>query len=372
MHQVQGRVVVLGGTGLLGGALAARLSATASHVLIADRRRPTDSGFDAVQLDISAPGALKGLIESHQPDLLLNAVNLATVFSQDAQAGYQRLIRYHAELFEALKGSQKPITYLQVGTTGSGGLGFDIPFTHGAALESQPIIHKAAFAGMSSQLLVLIARSFAPEQVRVVEVKPGLAIFDERILVQDRGGMHVVTVDGGESGAYTADELALLTRYMGFSTVGRVADKVLDQLLQPQDKAAGVGHDVVAAIDASIVAQGPEDIRLRDQVLTRMVELGEGGLTLPVTGNLGPPTISRDLILAAVCCAGQGTQGSLLRETLSYLEITQPELATWLAHQDLEPLYLSMQARIQGETQPWELVFASLREQALERKSYVE
>jgi hypothetical protein len=372
MQQVQGRVVVLGGTGLLGGALAARLSSTAKHVLIADRRQPTDSGFDAVQLDITAPGALTGLMRDHAPDLVINAVNLATVFSARGHAGYQALIRYHAELFEALKSRTRPITYLQVGTTGSGGLGFDIPFTHGAALESQPIIHKAAFAGMSSQLLVLIARSFAREQVRVVEVKPGLAIFDERILVQNRGDMQAVTVDGGESGVYTADELALLTRYMGFSTVGRIADKVLDQLLRPEGKTALSAHDVVAAIDTSIVAQDPEDIRIRDKLLARMAELGGGELTLPVTGNLGPPTISRDLILAAICLAGQSTQGSLLRETRAYLRATQPELANWLAEQDLQALHLSMQAQIQDETRPWELVYASLREQALERKSYVE
>ena len=352
------RVVVLGGAGLLGRTIAERLRRDGELLLIADRRNPTDHGAEFKRVDVTERGTLRGLIDQVGPDLVVNAVNLATLYSERGHAGYDGMIRYHAELFEALARAPGKVTYLQIGTTGSGGLGFDIPFTHGGPVEDMPIIHKAAFAGMASQLLVMIARSFSRERVRIAEVKPGLAIFGERVLAERHRDLSVVTVDGGESGVYTRDELALLTCYMGYTTAGRVADKVMAALAGHTTTGAVPGHDITRAIDGTIISEEPEDRALRDALLASMSRLTEGALALPATGNLGPPTITRDLTLAAAVLAGQGPDGPLVSDAFDYVRATRPGLGAWLATQELDLALSALEARAKewDATEPWALV----------------
>lgn len=358
--------MVLGGTGLIGGALAARLSRYASSVMVADIRTPTDRGLDSVRVDIAAPGELRALMRRWAPDLIINAVNVATLFSQQGHAGYDHLIRFSAELFGALAERPGPVTYLQIGTTGSGGLGFDIPFTHGGPIEDMPIVHKAAFAGMMSQLLVMIARSFPPGRVRVLEVKPGLAIFaTDRVQTQTFEGMDIITVDGGESGVYTRDELALLTRYMGFTTVDRIADRVLAVLEGRAAEGPPSGHDVTRAIDSAIVGEDAEDRRVRDEVLADLAQKSVGRPTLPATGNLGPPTITLNLTLAASLLTGPGRGEGLRRRAWDYLQRTQPGLSRWLDTQtmDLEAATRALEPHVAGAEAPWQVVHRAIEAQ---------
>lgn len=364
------RVVVLGGAGLVGRTLLERLRPHAGSVLAVDRRSTVDlaggphgaESSELRRLDITDPGTLRTLFTAVRPQLVVNAVNLATIYSQRGHPGYDGLIRYHADLFEALSACAEPVTYLQIGTTGSGGLGFDIPFTHGGPIEDMPIIHKAAFAGMVSQLLVMIARSFPRDRVRVAEVKPGLAIFEERVQSEAHGGLRVVTVDGGESGVYTRDEIALLTRYMGYTTVGRLVDKVMAVLAREPAPTSAAGHDMTAAIDAAVIAEGPEERRLRDELLVDMERLAEGAPVLPATGNLGPPAITRDLTLAAALLAGEGPHGPLVTDAFDYIRATRPGVAAWLATQDLDSALRALEAHVAG-TEPrasWIIVHRAL------------
>lgn len=369
MHRSRGRVIVLGGTGLVGGALTDRLSLEADRVVVADRRHTTDSGLEFYPIDVSKRGALTELLRQVPADLVVNAINLATVFSEQGYAGYQGLVGYHAELFSALSQGPRPLTYLQVGTTGAGGLGFDIPFTHGGRIEDLPIIHKAAFAGMSSQLLVLTARSFASQPVRIIEVKPGLAIFGERILTQTQGALQIVTLDGGESGPYTADELALLTQFMGFTTVGRIVDKIVDTLDRSSAPGPGAGYDVTGALNQAIVSQDATDMALRDGTLARMRCELDGRPVLPATGNLGPPTITRDLMLAAALVAGQGLDGAIVTDMLDYLRSTRGPLDAALAPESLRLAMAEMRPRVRAaeNLEPWEIVARALKERTSKR-----
>ncbi len=364
-----GRVTVLGGTGLLGRTLVDRLIVRGAQVVVADRRQCTDRGVRYHCLDVREPGALADLLARYPSDLIINAINIATVFSELGREGYDGMVRYHAELFDALKHHTAPTTYLQIGTTGSGGLGFDIPFTHGAAAEDLPIIHKAAFAGMSSQLLVLISRSFSADKVRVAEVKPGLAIFGERILCLDHGRLRVVTIDGGESGAYTADELALLTRYMGFTSVDRIADKTMRLLTGDRPGAGQVAYDATAALNGAIIGEDAHDRELRDDTLARMNLMLDDHASLPATGNLGPPSITRDLVLAAAALAGQDSRGFIVQDTLDYLATTHSSIAEFLGAQDLEACMVPIRdlVRTMGQVRPWQVLDRALHERRMKR-----
>lgn len=355
-----GPALVLGGAGLVGRALVEGCRARGLEVAVADRVDPGLEGVEHVPVDLLRPGGLDQAFAARAPRLVFNAVNLATLFSTRRPEGYDGLLRFYTRLYARLAASPAPITYVQIGTTGSGGLGFDIPFTHGDRLEDLPIIHKAAYAGISSQLLVLIARSFPRARVRVVEVKPGLSIFDPEIRVQPVGEAVAVTVDGGESGAYTLDELALLTRYMGFTTPARVAEAVFTRLESPGETSFPT-HDVVAAIDAAVLGASPEDESDLTTQLERMTACAGARRRLPATGNLGPPTVTRDLIAAAARLAGAAPGAAELREDVAFACATRPELAGFLEAVDWGASIESLGPFCAEATSPWEVVYGALR-----------
>lgn len=353
------RILVLGGSGLVGAALAARAAADGARVVVADLDPVRGPSLDYEHVDLTKPGALGQLVRRWSPHVVFDALNLATFFSEQRTEGYDPLIRYHTALYEALEARRRPLSYLRVGTTGSGGLGFDLPFTHGDRLEDQPILHKAAFAGAATQLLVLISRSFPRSEVRVLEIKPGAAIFDEAIGVRQHRSLRVVTARGGESGSYTRDELTLLTRFMGFTTPARVAEAAFEALAgghrEPRPCA-----DVIGALDTAILSEAPADVACRDALIARMAEAEHDEPALPATGNLGPPTICRDLVLAAAALAGQGPDGEIARDAIDYLAKTQPTLVAWLGREDLEAAQRDLHVEPDASA-PWQVVYGRLR-----------
>ncbi len=348
-------VLIIGGSGLVGGALARAFVEQGRQVVVVDLRQSALSGVTYVQANALQPGVLQDLIAQHAPSVVLNAVNVATIFSGQ-ENGYKGLIGFYAELYGALSNAAKPVHYLQIGTTGSGGLGFDIPFTHGGAVEDMPIIHKAAFAGIGSQLLLMIQRSFNSDQVRVSEVKPGLAIFNPSISVDNFEQYSAVTLDGGESGAYTYDELSLLTHYMGYTTVDRVASVVQDVLNQKFDNVDLVKHDLTHVLGIAVVSQDDHDAVLKQQALDQLRQTMQGKICLPATGNLGPPSVTRDLILAAALLKGEWLDGELVRGAIGYMHRSKPELAAWLGELDLSSRMEELRSYMDGSSEAWQIV----------------
>ena len=53
--------------------------------------------------------------------------------------------------------------YLKVGTTGTGGMGLNIPFTHSEDKPSRVLLAKSAMAGAHSMLLFLLGRTAGQE-----------------------------------------------------------------------------------------------------------------------------------------------------------------------------------------------------------------
>ena len=215
------------------------------------------------------------------------------------------------------------------------GLGFNIPFTHGEATAELPIIHKAAFSGIITSLLVLLSRSFEKGAVRVSEVKPGLAVFSYTVVREtspDNGSC--VTLDGGESGAYTYQELALLTQWMGFTNVKQVADRIMNVINDDPREHRVAAHDITSALNASIIAQDEIDEKTKATTLEKMRAADRDttdGSVVIASGNLGPAEITADLILGRALIVG-GELGPTLqndpaiRATLTYLTNTKPKL----------------------------------------------
>jgi NAD(P)-dependent dehydrogenase (short-subunit alcohol dehydrogenase family) len=141
------------------------------------------------------------LLIEEKPDIVVDCVNTATaiayqdVFSSVKQVRaalnsdcenvndvverhlaiiyMPQLIRHVHILLEALRDAGTQF-YLKVGTSGTGGMGFNIPFTHSEQRPSSMLLAKSSVAGAHSLLLFLTART--PGAPAVKEIKPTAAI----------------------------------------------------------------------------------------------------------------------------------------------------------------------------------------------------
>ncbi|HEY7356227.1 MAG TPA: hypothetical protein VH590_07165 [Ktedonobacterales bacterium] len=368
------------------------------------RQTYLDDLFGELTLDedaeILAHSTLYQMILRHQPQILIDCINTATAFAylnvyesaaelratfaagQDAPAGghedWQKLARDAAEkhlatlyipalvrhmqlLFAAIRRNPRRSTYqqgaeiyLKVGTTGTGGMGFNIPYTHGEERPSRVLLSKSAVAGAHTMLLFLMGRT--PDAPIVKEVKPAAAIAWGRVDVgpiirrnrpipqQDcppEAGMRLemgslfdldahhgwqpiekpledVYVDTGENGLFSREEFAAITanQQMEFVTAEDVAQLVLHEI-----HGANTGHDVVAALDGAVVGPTYRAGKARSRVLARMDYLSQQHHAPSVAFEmLGPPRLSKLLFegwLLKQCCGGMSAVVASAPQALS-------------------------------------------------------
>ncbi len=350
--------------------------------------------------DILANSTLYRLILRHQPHILIDCINTATAFAylnvyesaaelratfaasgQTAQGSHDDwqamaraaaekhlatlyipgLVRHMQLLFAAIRRNPNRATYqqgaelyLKVGTTGTGGMGFNIPYTHGEERPSRVLLSKSAVAGAHTMLLFLMGRT--PGAPIIKEVKPAAAIAWGRVDVgpiirrnrpipqQDcppEGGLRLemgtvfdldrhhgwqpiekpledVYVDTGENGLFSREEFAAITanQQMEFVTAEDVAQLVLHEI-----HGANTGHDVVAALDGAVVGPTYRAGKARTRVLAHMDYLSkQHGAPSVAFEMLGPPRLSKLLFegwLLKQCFGGMGAVIASTPTTLS-------------------------------------------------------
>ena len=330
------KALLLGGTGLIGSTLAKILHEAGVEIFVVDRahNRILPDGTQFIEADLLKPGKLAEIIAEIQPFYIVNCINLATITSYDKENGYKTLIGFYLDLYKSINLLAEPVRYLQIGTTGSGGLGFNIPFTHGGDLEDLPIIHKAAFAGITTSMLTLLSRSFPRGKAKISEVKPGLSIFGDAVFDETYEGVKLVLLDGGESGYYTAN-------YMGFTTVSQIAKKIVGVLYDEDMLSKPVSlYDLTANINATIISPAPTDLETKERLLAEMAQC-EGEDYIIATGSLGPPAITLELLFAHVLVKGVKiddekafetifAKDRSVQATLAYIKKMNPELSEYL------------------------------------------
>ncbi|MGH7549270.1 MAG: short-chain dehydrogenase, partial [Gemmatimonadota bacterium] len=175
-----------------------RLQADRSH-----RRTLIEDTMSELSEEILGRAFLYQIVAEHRPDVIVDCVNTATAFAyQDVfysarrvqkvvaevdrgEAGADelrnviedhlttlslpQLIRHVQILREALRAGGTSV-YMKVGTTGSGGMGLNIPYTHSEERPSRVLLTKSSIAGAHSMLLYLLART--PDAPIVKEIKP--------------------------------------------------------------------------------------------------------------------------------------------------------------------------------------------------------
>jgi hypothetical protein len=212
--------------------------------------------------------------------------------------------------------------YLKVGTTGTGGMGLNIPYTHSEDKPSGMLMSKTAIAFAHTGLLFLMARTAGGPIVK--EIKPAAMISYRRIAFQTvrRGGksvwvhsckaetlgdelqlflpeqdfeqieeLKVVGVDTGENGFFTRGEFETIT---SLNQMEALTPEEIAQAAVLEIKGSNTGVDVIAAIDGAVMTPSYRAGYLRGLVIEKLKQLEkETGTYSIAVGQLGPPELTK-------------------------------------------------------------------------------
>lgn len=332
---------------------------------------------------------LARLIGEYRPDVIVDGVNTATAISyQDVytssilaerdlealEAGRDismgtvshdietlilsqsipQLIRHVLILDRAMREAGTRL-YLKVGTTGTGGMGLNIPYTHSEDRPSAKLMTKTAVAFAQTGLLFLMGRT--PGGPIVKEIKPaaliGYADVGNRT-VRERGkpvalyearteplgdalrlridptefvrrsDIALPVVDTGENGVFTKGEFEAITSLgqMEFVTPEEVARICVQEI-----SGINTGRDVVGTVDSSVLGPSYRAGVLRSRVLDELRALEESTGTHGVAlGQLGPPELSKLLWEAELLALAYGTLSAVLEATPDEISRTASRL----------------------------------------------
>ncbi len=232
-----------------------------------------------------------------------------------------QLIR-HVQLLHTAMSEVGTRLYLKVGTTGTGGMGLNIPYTHSEDRPSFKLMSKTAVAFAHTGLMFLMART--PNGPLVKELKPAAMIGYRRVsyktvklrgrpqfrydsveqalngnlllrgdenLYPRLGKLHMAGVDTGENGFFARGEFETITHInqMEFITPEEIAQQALLEI-----KGSNTGYDVIAGIDSSILNSSYRAGVLRQTALEKLARIEEETESHSVAlGQLGPPELSK-------------------------------------------------------------------------------
>ncbi|NNK47600.1 MAG: short-chain dehydrogenase [Gemmatimonadetes bacterium] len=297
------------------------------------------------------------LLETHRPEIVIDCVNTATAIAyQDlfTSAGKLRdlmwsggtptvadieahlttlylpqLIRHVQVLMHGMREAKTQV-YLKIGTSGTGGMGLNVPFTHSEERPSATLLSKSSVSGAHSGLLFLMGRT--PDSPVVKEVKPTAAVAWKRIGYGPvmRGGKAIqrfdchtpvdlseaftaspdgrcidmgepvksVWLDAGENGLFSLGEYETISSLglMEIITPEEIADAAIAEI-----RGRPTGRDIVGALDAATMGPTYRGGAMRETALRYMEELeAEHGVRSVAFEMLGPPRLSKLLFEAEI------------------------------------------------------------------------
>ncbi|HEY6552957.1 MAG TPA: short-chain dehydrogenase [Vicinamibacteria bacterium] len=317
------------------------------------RTRIINSLLEPLSESVASEYYLYRLVTDERPDVIVDAVNTATGIAYqdvyktsrlarlalDSGADLReslemllvtdyvpQLIRHVQVLYQAMVKAGTGV-YVKIGTSGTGGMGLNIPYTHSEEKPSRVLLAKSALAGAHTLLLFLMART--PEGPITKEIKPAAAIAWKRVgfgeilrrgrpvplydddpssappLVsgarfrpqdQNRGrplgkNLESVFIDTGENGIFSLEEFAAITtsEQMEFVTPEEIADVVAREL-----QGGNTGHDVINALDNAVMGPTYRAGLMRHWALEKLRNLEkEHDVRSVAFENLGPPRLSK-------------------------------------------------------------------------------
>ncbi len=250
-----------------------------------------------------------------------------------------QLIRHIQILYEATRRSKTHV-YLKIGTSGTGGMGLNIPYTHSEERPSRVLLSKSSVAGAHSMLLFLMART--PDAPIIKEIKPTAAIawkkiaygeikkkgqpveledclpengyditdsfslFPEKKWTSAKGKkLKSVYIDTGENGLFSRGEFMTITAIgqMGFVTPEEIAKNSVYEI-----KGGNTGNDIMNALDNTTMGPTYRAGSMRHSALQKMSKLEkENNVSSVAFEFLGPPRLSKLLFEAYLLRKTLGT-----------------------------------------------------------------
>ena len=260
-----------------------------------------------------------------------------------------QLIRHVQILYQAMRDADTQ-SYIKVGTTGTGGMGLNIPYTHSEDKPSRVLLSKSCMGGAHSLLLMLMGRT--PDAPYTKEIKPAAAIAWKRITYGDilRGGSPIpmwdcppddaieigdelnvadpgqsrptdqnlqgVFIDTGENGTFSLGEFTAITtaEQMEYVTPEEIAQTIIWEL-----EGGNSGHDIVGALDAAILSPSYRAGVMRSLAIDKMRQLAKENNDETIAFELlGPPRLSKllyeALLLKRVAVSIDGVLGMSAEE----------------------------------------------------------
>ncbi|MDG1483567.1 MAG: hypothetical protein P8R54_28510 [Myxococcota bacterium] len=297
------------------------------------------------------------IIRRHRPEVIVDCVNTATglsyqdVFDGAAKVrswisddGYDakgisdmealllsqtgpQIIR-HVRLVHRATTEYTTRVYLKCGTTGTGGMGLNIPYTHSEDKPSRKLLAKNEAAFGHTGLMFLLART--PNAPIVKEVKPAAMIgyrgvrviqardrYNSSDLYEPReialegdslqlreslgdykksGSLDVPVVDTGENGVFTRGEFAAIT---ALGQMEYITPEEIAKIIVLEIRGANTGQDIISAMDASVLSPSYKAGLLRSAALSDLAQAEEESKIPSIAlGRLGPPELSKLLFEA--------------------------------------------------------------------------
>lgn len=295
------------------------------------------------------------LLKKFRPDIIIDCINTATAIAyQNIYKSYNDVLKItsdtkNKDYDKLLIASEKMICssyipqlirhiqilynsmlkfktsfYFKIGTSGTGGMGLNIPFTHSEEKPSRVLLSKSSVAGAHTLLLFLMART--PDGPFVKEIKPTAAIawkkiaygeikkkgnpiklydidFNKRVTLKgvfkrelkdcfkSVGTLKTAFIDTGENGIFSRGEFEAITKLgqMEFVTPEEIADDVIREI-----KGGNTGHDVINALDNSVMDPSYRAGFLQHAAVRKISEMEKKHKTHSVAFEmLGPPRLSK-------------------------------------------------------------------------------
>ncbi|HUI30070.1 MAG TPA: hypothetical protein VLX91_07625 [Candidatus Acidoferrales bacterium] len=235
-----------------------------------------------------------------------------------------QLIRHIQILYRSMHDAGTQI-YMKIGTSGTGGMGLNIPYTHSEEKPSSVLLSKSAVAGAHTLLMFLMGRT--PDAPITKEIKPTAAIAWKRIgfgeimkrgkpillqdcspddpykidsklelknsskVVKSNEPLRSVFIDTGENGLFSLDEFEAITApgQMEYVTPEEIAEDVVFEI-----KGGNTGHDIINALDNATLAPTYRAGYLFHSAFKKMRELEqEHNVDSVAFELLGPPRLSK-------------------------------------------------------------------------------
>jgi hypothetical protein len=336
--------------------------------------------------------AIFQLLERYKPDIVIDCINSATaiayqdiftsareVMQEVEQARTKKknslidkterllctlyvpqLIR-HVQLFYRSMQTVGTEIYVKIGTSGTGGMGLNIPYTHSEEKPSRVLLSKSAVAGAHTLLLFLMGRT--PDAPITKEIKPTGAIAWKKIAYgeiakrgrpvelydcpSDKGvnlkdtftlkldkhpgpslndTFHSVYIDTGENGIFSRGEFEAISipGQMEYVTPEEIAQDVIYEI-----KGGNTGHDIINALDNATLAPTYRAGFMFQNALGKMKELEEEfGVDSVAFEMLGPPRLSKLLYESYLLKRGFSTMNDVVSTTPKILSDTLLDIIT--------------------------------------------